>query len=59
MTPAAGGAALLRRAGVLPHKTLPRRRNSRSAWLIFEFGAPRGMYSAGLDGDIVLFRFNV
>ena len=23
MTPAAGGAALLRRAGVLPHKTLP------------------------------------
>ena len=57
MTPAAGGAALLRRAGVLPHKTLPAGGLHFAG--CFSIRGPRGMYSAGLDGDIVLFRFNV
>ena len=44
MNPAKGGAAPLRRAGVLPAKPCQP----------VEFTS-----TAGLDGDIVLFRFNV
>ena len=57
MTPAAGGAALLRRAGVLPTK--PCQPAEFTSAGCFSIRGPRGMYSAGLDGDIVLFRFNV
>ena len=43
MTPAAGGAALLRRAGVLPHKTLPAG-GIHFRRLFFNSGPPRNVF---------------
>ena len=57
MNPAKGGAAPLRRAGVLPAQ--PCQPVEFTSTGCFSIRGPRGMYSAGLDGDIVLFRFNV
>ena len=57
MNPAKGGAVPLRRAGVLPAK--PCQPVEFTSTGCFSIRGPRGMYSAGLDGDIVLFRFNV
>ena len=57
MNPAKGGAAPLRRAGVLPAK--PCQPVEFTSTGCFSIRGPRGMYSAGLAGDIVLFRFNV
>ena len=45
------------RAGVLPAK--PCQPVEFTSTGCFSIRGPRGMYSAGLDGDIVLFRFNV
>ena len=55
MNPAKGGAAPC--AVQACPQTLPAVEFTSTG--CFSIRGPRGMYSAGLDGDIVLFRFNV